>query len=307
MCGLFGFLHYGGDEIKNLSDLTKSLAEQSMIRGTDATGIAFCQPKGICILKEAKSADDFKFRHPDDVVALTGHTRHGTHGSEKKNFNNHPFFGRVSNRSFALAHNGVLSANERQRKRLGLPKTKIETDSYMAVQLIEKKKRLDFESLKYMAEQIDGSFSFTILDNTNNLYFVKGDSPLSIVHFPKLKLYVYASTAEILYRAIIDFPPLFSELKRLDFNEIQIEEGEILRITPFGKIEREIFEYFYYSGRGWWDYGDYGCYCSYDAEDSYVESLKAVASHLGYTEDDIDTLLKEGFSPWEIEEYIYEY
>lgn len=305
MCGLFGFLHYSGGEIKDLSALTRSLAEQSAIRGTDATGIAFCQTKGICILKEAKRADEFKFRHPDEIVALTGHTRHGTHGSEKKNFNNHPFLGRVRNRSFALAHNGVLSVNDRQRKRLGLPKTKIETDSYMAVQLIEKKKRLDFESLKYMAEQIDGSFSFTILDNKSNLYFVKGDSPLSIVHFPKLKLYVYASTAEILYRAIIDFPLLFTALQKLEFNEIPIEEGEILKINPFGNIERETFEYSYYYGRSWWDYGDYMDYCNYDADDTYIDSLKSVATYLGYAEEDIDKLLNEGLTPWEIEDYIY--
>ena len=44
MCGLFGFVNYSGKEIKNLSDLTNSLAEQSAIRGTDATGIAFCKP-----------------------------------------------------------------------------------------------------------------------------------------------------------------------------------------------------------------------------------------------------------------------
>ena len=40
MCGLFGFVRYG-DKIKNLADLTNSLAEQSAVRGTDATGILF--------------------------------------------------------------------------------------------------------------------------------------------------------------------------------------------------------------------------------------------------------------------------
>ena len=50
------------------------------------------------------------------------------------------------------------------RKRLPLPFTKIETDSYVAVQLLEQKKTLDFASLKYMAEQVEGSFTFTVLD-----------------------------------------------------------------------------------------------------------------------------------------------
>ena len=43
MCGLFGFVHYGKDKMKNLADLTNSLAEQATVRGTDATGIAYCK------------------------------------------------------------------------------------------------------------------------------------------------------------------------------------------------------------------------------------------------------------------------
>ena len=180
MCGLFGFINYSGGNIRGLEDLTESLAKQSAIRGTDATGIAFCQQNGICVSKEAKPANQFKIRHKDNIVSLIGHTRHGTQGSEKKNFNNHPFIGHVGREKFALAHNGVLASSESQRKKLGLPKTKIETDSYQAVQLIEKKNRLNFGSLKYMAETVTGSFSFTILDDKNNIYFVKGDSPLTI-------------------------------------------------------------------------------------------------------------------------------
>ncbi len=41
MCGLYGFVNYSGNKIKNLSDLTNALAEQSAVRGTDATGIAY--------------------------------------------------------------------------------------------------------------------------------------------------------------------------------------------------------------------------------------------------------------------------
>ena len=50
-----------------------------------------------------------------------------------------------------------------------LPKTKIETDSYVAVQLLEYKDKLDFMSLKFMAEQVTGGFSFSLLDQRNTL------------------------------------------------------------------------------------------------------------------------------------------
>ena len=108
MCGLFGFVHYGDKPFKNLSVLTNSLAEYSAERGTDATGIAFVRNGNIQIQKEAKAAYALDFKHSDNIPALIGHTRHATHGSAKKNYNNHPFSGKAGNTRFSLAHNGVL-------------------------------------------------------------------------------------------------------------------------------------------------------------------------------------------------------
>ena len=303
MCGLYGFSNYSGDKIKNLSNLTNALAEESAIRGTDATGIAFCDDGRVNILKELKSAYRLNFKHSDGIKALIGHTRHSTQGSEKKNFNNHPFSGKCRNAHFALAHNGVLTNDKELRKKYKLPKSKIETDSYIAVQLIEQKKTLDSESIKYMAETVEGSFSFSMLDDKNNVWLVKGDSPLSIIHFPRLKLYVYASTEEILWKALIE-TGLFDELKSGKYDEIKTKEGDILKICPDGTIKKYEFEYSYFCGRDWWDYGFYHRPYSYDSFD-YVEDLKSVAVHLGYSPEDIDELMKSGFSPEEIEEYIY--
>ena len=68
---------------------------------------------------------------------MMGHTRMATQGNCRKNYNNHPFPGRAGGQAFALAHNGVLSNDDILRRKLALPETKIETDSYVAVQLIE--------------------------------------------------------------------------------------------------------------------------------------------------------------------------
>ena len=92
MCGLYGFVSYG-KKLKDLAELTNALAEQSAVRGTDATGIAFCNLSGVNILKDSKSAYRLNFKHSDDVISLIGHTRHSTQGSEKRNYNNHPFLG----------------------------------------------------------------------------------------------------------------------------------------------------------------------------------------------------------------------
>lgn len=300
MCGLFGFYNYGGKPIKNITCLTNALAEEAAVRGTDATGIAYNNNKGIVIHKEPKSAFQIDFKHPEDVICVTGHTRHSTQGDKKKNSNNHPFAGRCKDAKFALAHNGVIMNDKRLREELHLPSTKIETDSFIAVQLIEKKRKLNGESIKYMAEKIQGSFAFSILDTFNTLWLVRGDSPLSLVHIPKYKLYVYASTSEILFKALVE-TNLFDEIKQAKFEEININEGDILNILPDGTIVYDRFKYtdYFYSGRGyhWYDFDYY--------EGSYIDDLKSVASYQGYSPEDVDELLDSGFSPEEIEEYLY--
>lgn len=61
-------------------------------------------------------------------------------------------------------HIGVLYNDDILRKYHKLPTTDIETDSYVAVQLIEQKRALSFDSLSYTAEEVEGSFCFTVLD-----------------------------------------------------------------------------------------------------------------------------------------------
>lgn len=310
MCGLFGFYSYGNNTY-NLSKLTNSLACESAIRGTDATGIAFNQNDKLIIHKEPKSAIKMDFKLPKDTVCMMGHTRHSTQGDKKRNYNNHPFMGRCQNNHFALAHNGVLINEEEVKSKFNLPKTQIETDSYIAVQLLQKENKLNVKNIKNMAENVDGSFAFSILDDKNILWLVKGDSPLSIILFPGSKIYVYASTDSILYKALAD-TDLLKELKAGKGEEIKIKSGEILKFQTDGSVIRDEFNYidFSFCKRAyWWDYG-FGfnnLKHKENCEDEYLKEIKSVASYFGYTEDDIDKLLNEGFTPEDIEEFIYCY
>ena len=301
MCGLFGFSQYGERPMKDSVLLTESLAEESAVRGIDATGIAFCKNGSIEILKDSRSAYTMKLTHLDDVQTVMGHTRHTTQGSEKLNYNNHPFGGRAKKSFFALAHNGILNNGKELSKSHKLPVTHIETDSYVAVQLIEKQRKLDFDSIRFMAEAVRGSFCFSILDDKNNLYLVKGDNPLKLKHFPKQKIYVYASTEEILWRALVS-SPLFDALKKGDYEEIPLGEGDILKITPRGELEQDKYKpshpqsccpYSYSFFDDW--YGD----------NTYLDELRCVAGSFGYEKDFVDEMLMSGFSCDEIEEYLY--
>lgn len=302
MCGLYGVLSYG-NEIKDIGEITEALAIESAVRGIDATGYAYNKSNHIEVYKKSKSAYMMNFNMPKGVNAVMGHTRHATQGTLNYNENNHPFKGHCGKSEFALAHNGILSNDRELRHKLHLPSTRIETDSYIAVQLLENKKHLDFKSIKYMAEKVEGSYSFTILDNKNNLYIVKGDSPVSIFHFPEKKVYVYASTLSILWKALVD-TELFADLQLHKYEDIDITDGEILKIYSSGQTQRGRFEFNEYASYGHdWRTG----YCnSYFPKTDYIDDIKSVASYYGYQEDDIDTMLRQGFTPDEIEQILYE-
>lgn len=305
MCCLFGFLNYSNKPIKDLSKLTNSLARQATARGTDATGIAYCDQNKLVVHKEPKRAFDMTFKHSDSVTAVMGHTRHATQGKETLNYNNHPFTGKCKNVNFALAHNGILANDDELKKLFNLPETKIETDSYVAVQLLKYKKHLNNNSLKFMAENVKGSFAFTILDTNNVLRIIRGDSPLSLLHFPQKQMYVYASTDSILFKSLVD-TELFDDVKKGKFEEINVNSGDLISIFPDGSLTFDRFNYVdtsYYNRFSWWEYEP----ISLSYRDEYIDDLKSIAKSFGYASETVDSLLQEGFSLDEIEEYIYCY
>ena len=192
MCALFGWLDYKGivsDRL--LKKLTQALANAAEERGTDASGIAYVKDGKVTIYKRPKPAHKLRFNAPNGTRAVMGHTRMTTQGNENFNYNNHPFYGHADV-NFAFAHNGVLYNDKELRTEKHLPQTQIETDSYIAVQLLEQQGKLDFDSLKSMAELVQGSFCFTALDENNTIYLVKGSNPMCLLHFAQLGLYIYA-------------------------------------------------------------------------------------------------------------------
>lgn len=253
MCCLFGILDYKHSlSNKQMTRMLNVLSTACEARGTDATGIAYNSNGKLAVYKRPLPAHKMNFKLPYGVHYVMGHTRLATQGSEEMNYNNHPFLGKAGT-DFALAHNGVIYNDVTLRNKEELPATKIMTDSYIAVQLIESQKKLSFDSLKYMAEKLRGSFTITVLDKKDNLYIVKGDNPMCLYHFPKKGIYVYASTEAILN----------SGLSRLGFyignsEKISVIDGAIIKIDKDGAIDRSRFDdsflwdsWSYYSDYGW--------------------------------------------------------
>lgn len=301
MCCLFGLIDYRGTlTAKQKTRLIRELSIAAEVRGTDATGIAYNTEHGLQIYKRPLPAHRMRLNIPSNAKVIMGHTRMATQGRAKKNENNHPFRGSIEGRQFALAHNGVLYNDYQLRRLLRLPASKIETDSYIAVQLLEQKNTLDPSSLKYMAEQVEGSFTFTVLTDRDGLYFVKGDSPLCLVLFPDTGVYVYASTEEILNTALLGFERLLGRSQR-----IQTDCGEIIKIDRKGRLSRSTFDASALYCNHW------GCY-SFSLADHHpqteresVRVLKSIAATFGYTDEMIDRLLERGFTTDEVEEWLY--
>ena len=302
MCCLFGLIdsrnQFGA---KEKSRILSVLATECEERGTDATGIAYCSHRHLSIYKRPIAAHRMRFRIPADSRVIMGHTRMTTQGDARKNRNNHPFLGCVENKPFALAHNGVLWNDGILRRTKHLPKTKIQTDSYVAVQLLEQQKALDFDSLAKMAEQDEGSFSFAVLDEQDALWIVKGDSPLSIAYFPECGVYVYASTAEILNRALTRYGRQLGCRKT-----VEVEMGELLKIDRRGHITRATFDASKLC-RPSWEYWSSSLYAEPPKmESEHIRLLKSVARAFGFTGEMIDRLLDQGFTTDDIEEILYE-
>ena len=172
-------------------------------------------------------------------------------------------------------------------------------------ELLAQSGRLDFDSLRSMAELVEGSFVFTVLDDRNNLYFVKGDNPLCLIQLPHLGLYLYASTKAILWAALDRLG-----LKKERLTELPVDEGEIITLSPDGARHSDYFDYTGHWSYGWFS-GFNGSYRRSSAlsayDDSYLQQLKNIAASLGHTGEEIDALLADGFSTDELEELLYHY
>ena len=295
MCSLFGWLDYQGImPHRMLRKLTQALANAAEERGTDAAGISYIRNGEVIIYKRPKPAHKLHFTPPEGTRAVMGHTRMTTQGNEKFNYNNHPFLGHAD-MDFAFAHNGVLWNDKELRNDKLIPDTHIETDSYAACQLIEAQQKLDFDRLKYMAETVEGNFTFTVLDEHNSLYIIKGSNPMCLLHFPVLGLYVYASTESIMKKAVKQVG-----LHKFAIERVETNEGDILCIDKNGEVTRSEFEPKIYRSKygSWYDYDDSSYY------NMHEEILLAYCGCYGVDSSDVELLLEYGYTCDEIEDML---
>ena len=304
MCAIFGLLDFRGKlNPAQRRVIFRELANAAQIRGTDASGVAYVQNEAIQIQKAPRPAYKMRWRIAPEARYLMGHTRMTTQGAASKNQNNHPFPGEAGGTAFALAHNGVLYNDRALRCTRYLPATKIETDSYVAVQLLRKIGKLNPESLRQMAEALDGTFTITVLDAENTMYFVRGNNPLTIRFLPQLGCYLYASTDEILDMALYDL-----RLSELSQTNIPITQGDIMAIDEKGQRTVTRFnDAHLWQPRYFYDWGWHSQTAPAGAEhDDYLETVLEYGKYHGVSEIELRLLMNAGYDALDLEELIYD-
>jgi hypothetical protein len=152
-----------------------------------------------------------------------------------------------------------------------------------------------------MAESVMGSFSFTVLDRTGNLYFIRGDNQLCIYQYTKLGFYLYASTEEILMQAAKQLG-----LDNYEHEEVMTKGGDILRIDANGQLTWDCFNFDEYGVYGY-SYSSHSLYYDNKHDLNYWEGLKSVAGSMGFSSDEIDRYRDLGYPPDVVEELLYSY
>ena len=240
-----------------------------------------------------------KYRIPEEARYIMGHTRMTTQGSARRNQNNHPFAGKAGDSRFALAHNGVIFNDLELRRSNRLPTTAIETDSYIAVQLIERQKEVSPHSLRRMAEVLEGHFTFTVLDQEDTMYFIRGDNPLTIWWCPDMGVYLYASTKEILERAVKALG-----IRWWRKEAIEPGQGTILAIDREG--QRSVSRFDDSNLIASWRWYSPLWRSINRQEDEYLSMVMDMGEQLGISRQELGLLSRAGYSAWDMEDLLYD-
>ena len=175
MCGIVGYI--GKNPTKKLVQGLKKLE----YRGYDSAGIAIISNEEIRVQKAVGEIDNLEKTCQSDDSAFVGigHTRWATHGKPTL-INAHPHLS--NNKQFAVVHNGIIvnyTTIKSQLEKNGVAFYS-QTDTEVVAKLLEFNFNGDtLESLGKTISQIEGSYSFAILNNKENrIYFARNKSPL---------------------------------------------------------------------------------------------------------------------------------
>jgi glucosamine 6-phosphate synthetase-like amidotransferase/phosphosugar isomerase protein len=234
MCGIAGFCVNKQD--KSRLD-TSLIVEQLLLdiehRGTDATGIAYMNPKTNTkvITKAPISATEFikkGLNRCGRARTLIAHTRYATQGSPKNSNNNHP----INRGVIVMTHNGHCTNDSHLFKQLNV-KRYGQVDSEAITALLAYGKG----SMVSRLERIEGNAALAWIDikNPDTLHLARvRTSPLWIGQSQEGSIY-YGSTKQTVENAMVITDSTIDWL-------YEMQEGEYFVITNGILVERNLFK-----------------------------------------------------------------
>ena len=218
MCSVLGIGFQNGSTLKDpaiIKYLLRGLLVESQMRGTDATGVAFVSTDKIAVVKNPLSAGNFisdtnfcaacneYINHK--TIAILGHCRWKTKGTELDNYNNHP----IVTDNIVGVHNGVIDNDEElfasfDAKRNG----KVDSEIIFSLldHFIHKNKMSIANAIRKTAGLLSGSFTCIFVDRTmpHLLWFFKNNNPLTIHNYAKHGVLMFGSDKSFITDTIGD-------------------------------------------------------------------------------------------------------
>lgn len=235
MCGIFGYIGHpsrkasDGEPYKDAAGVILGGLKRLEYRGYDSWGIAVQRP-GVRVQrleliaqKQVGPIGDVSrdLKLPKSVIGI-GHTRWATHGGISET-NAHPHYS--SDRSFVLAHNGIVENYLELKASLKKSghKFETETDTEVIVRLIEEKQKTvkDLkEAIRKAFAELDGRNTIILLTKNGEIIAARNGSPL-VVGLSGDEIYLSSDT--------LSFAPYASKM-------IVVENGQMV-VCARGKVE----------------------------------------------------------------------
>lgn len=216
MCGIWSFISTDSEIKKNkVKEIVSQLVVLSETRGKEASGMAGFTGKGIEVYKAAmpgsqliktsefKEYEEAVFdRNIDDAIALIGHSRLVTNGSQNDGDNNQP----VCGDQVVTVHNGIIVNVEQLWTQHGELTRKNEVDTEIFTSLLEKYmaqgERID-AAIEHVYSEIQGMAStLTFLLKEKVLIAASNNGSLYFCRSKNCKSVLFASERLILHKLI---------------------------------------------------------------------------------------------------------